>query len=52
MNYKRLLTIGDIHGNFTEFMSLFNKIEFSNDDLLILLGDLVSGGDENLEMLN
>ena len=52
MDYERLLTIGDIHGHFTKFMTLFNKLDFTDKDLLILLGDLVSGDDENIEMLN
>lgn len=49
--YKRILAIGDIHGHFTEFMTLFNKLDVSDDDLVILLGDLMQGGNENLKMI-
>lgn len=49
--YKRVLAVGDIHGHFTEFMSLYNKLNMSDDDLLILLGDLIQGGNENLPMI-
>ncbi len=49
--YKRVLAVGDIHGHFTEFMNLFNKLDVSDDDLVILLGDLIKGGNENLQMI-
>lgn len=49
--YKRVLAVGDIHGHFTEFMTLYDKLNVSNDDLLILLGDLIKGGEENLAMI-
>lgn len=49
--YKRILAVGDIHGHFTEFMTLFNKLDVSNDDLVLLLGDLIQGGNENLKMI-
>ncbi len=49
--YKRVLAVGDVHGHFTEFISLYNKLDFSDDDLLILLGDLITGGNENLSMI-
>ena len=49
--YKRVLVVGDIHGHFTEFMSLYGKLNVSSDDLLILLGDLIKGGNENLSMI-
>ena len=50
-NYKRVLAVGDVHGHFTEFISLYEKLNFSADDLLIMLGDIISGGKENLKML-
>lgn len=49
--YKRILAVGDIHGHFTEFMTLFNKLDVSDDDLVLLLGDLIQGGNENLKMI-
>ena len=49
--YKRVLAIGDIHGHYSEFISLYNKLEVTDNDLVILLGDLIQGGDENLKML-
>jgi len=37
---KRLICISDIHGDLTLFKTLLDKINYSQDDILILLGDL------------
>ena len=49
--YKRVLAVGDIHGHFSKFMTLYKKLNVSDEDLLILLGDLIKGGEENLAMI-
>ena len=52
MNYQRILAIGDIHGRFDRLSSLFNKINFDSEkDFLILLGDYIDRGNENLHCL-
>ena len=52
MQYKRILAIGDIHGRFDRLSSVFNKINFDPaQDFLILLGDYVDRGTENLHCL-
>ncbi len=52
MEYRRVLAIGDIHGHFNRLLSLFRKIEFdSSKDFLILLGDYIDRGDENMRCL-
>ena len=52
MEYRRILAIGDIHGKFKKLSSVFNKINFDSEkDFLILLGDYVDRGDENLHCL-
>ena len=52
MQYKRILALGDIHGKFTKLSSVFNKINFNPDqDFLILLGDYIDRGEENLHCL-
>jgi len=49
MKYERILAIGDMHGHFTRLLSVFHKINFNPDkDLLILLGDYIDRGDENM----
>ncbi len=42
-NYSRVLAIGDIHGNYTRFMSMYNKVEVTENDLVIFLGDYIQG---------
>ncbi|MBR1728149.1 MAG: metallophosphoesterase [Selenomonadaceae bacterium] len=49
MKYRRILAIGDMHGHFTRLLSLFHKINFDPEqDFLILLGDYIDRGDENM----
>ena len=44
--------IADIHGCYTEFMSLLDKIAFNPDkDELIIAGDIIDRGPESFEML-
>lgn len=50
--YKRILTIGDIHGNFSRLMSLWEKIKVTDDDFVIFLGDYIDRGDEVDKVLN
>ena len=51
MEYQRILAIGDIHGRFDRLSRVFNKINFGSKDLLILLGDYIDRGNENLHCL-
>ena len=52
MEYRRILAIGDIHGNFTRLLSLIHKVNFDPEqDLLILLGDYIDRGNENMRCL-
>ena len=52
MEYNRIFAIGDIHGRFDRLSSVFNKIHFDAEkDFLILLGDYIDRGNENLHCL-
>ena len=52
MNYRRVLVIGDMHGKFSKLLSVFHKIDFDFEkDYLILLGDYIDRGEENLRCL-
>ena len=52
MDYRRILAMGDLHGHFSRALSAFRKANFNEEkDLLILLGDYVDRGDENLRCL-
>lgn len=44
--------ISDIHGCFTEFEEMLNKIKFNNTDVLYILGDLCDRGKENAKVLD
>jgi bis(5'-nucleosyl)-tetraphosphatase (symmetrical) len=45
--------IGDVHGCFDQFISLLDKIDYdSQEDKIILTGDLVNRGTESLAVLN
>ena len=51
--YKRILAIGDIHGEYDKLLDLYGKIEFNPpDDLLVFLGDYVDRGPEPLAVLD
>ena len=46
------MAIGDMHGHFSRLLSVFHKINFDPEqDLLILLGDYIDRGDENMRCL-
>lgn len=51
-HYQRILCIGDTHAAFDKLMSLWKKLNVTEDDLVIFLGDYLYGmGDKNIEML-
>ena len=41
--YSRVLAIGDIHGQFSRFVSMYEKVGVKDDDLVIFLGDYIEG---------
>lgn len=41
---RRVVAISDIHGNLPFFQGLLNKIGFSRDDILVLVGDMIEKG--------
>jgi serine/threonine protein phosphatase 1 len=44
--------MSDIHGCFDEMQQMFKKIGFSDEDKLIIAGDIVDRGSKNREMLD
>ena len=48
---RRILAISDIHGNDFYLRELLEKVDFSEEDILFLLGDIVDKGPNNLETL-
>lgn len=50
--FRRILTIGDIHGKLDKFLSLYEQLDFdSEQDLLIFLGDYIDRGEKSFETL-
>lgn len=49
--FKRTIVIGDIHGCFDELMKLLEIIEYSSDDLIISVGDMVDRGPQSWEVV-
>ena len=48
---KRVLVVSDIHGNLPFLKGLLDKVGFSQEDILILLGDLVERNEGSLDTL-
>ena len=50
--YKRILAIGDIHGEYDKLLDLLAKIDFNPpDDLLVFLGDYLDRGEQPLHVM-
>lgn len=47
----RTLVIGDIHGCINTFNNLLDRVNYSNDDRLILLGDYIDRGKHSFEVI-
>ena len=43
--------IADIHGCYNEYINLLKKINFSDNDILYILGDVVDRGPEPIKIL-
>src|SRR4026209_1580500 len=48
----RTIVVGDIHGCYDELMALLKKARFGKDDKVICVGDLVTKGPKNREVLD
>jgi len=47
----RTIVVGDIHGCYDELMALLEKANFDQDDRVVAVGDLVTKGPKNREVL-
>ncbi|WP_185753624.1 metallophosphoesterase [Selenomonas sp. AB3002] len=53
MEYRRILAVGDVHGQYDKLVSLYSQLYFNpEEDLLIFLGDYIQGGDKPCEVLD
>jgi diadenosine tetraphosphatase ApaH/serine/threonine PP2A family protein phosphatase len=47
----RTIVVGDIHGCYDELMALVEKVELGENDRLVSVGDLITKGPKNREVL-
>lgn len=48
----RMIVISDIHGHLDRFKSLLQKVKYTPEDYLIILGDFVEKGDQVIETIH
>jgi serine/threonine protein phosphatase 1 len=48
---SRTIVVGDIHGCYDELMALLEKAEFGENDKVVSVGDLITKGPKNREVL-
>lgn len=48
---RRILAVSDIHGHRNHLKNLLEKVGFTNEDILFIVGDIIEKGPESLETL-
>ncbi len=48
---SRTIVVGDIHGCYDELMDLLDKLDFGESDRIVSVGDLITKGPKNREVL-
>lgn len=43
--------MSDLHGEFEKFLNMLDEIEFSSNDKLVILGDVIDRGLESVPLL-
>jgi predicted phosphodiesterase len=49
---SRTIVVGDIHGCYDELVDLLDEVKFADNDRLISVGDLITKGPKNREVLD
>jgi serine/threonine protein phosphatase 1 len=49
---SRTIVVGDIHGCYDELLDLLEAVDFSSNDRLVSVGDLITKGPKSREVLN
>ena len=44
----RTIVVGDIHGCYEELLQLLNKVQLTDEDCLVSLGDIVDRGADSV----
>jgi len=48
---RRMIVVSDIHGHYNHLQKLLNKVNFSKDDILFIVGDIIDKGPMSLKTL-
>lgn len=48
----RLIVVSDVHGHLDRFRRLLQKVKYTSDDYLVILGDFVEKGDQVIETIH
>lgn len=48
----RMIVVSDIHGHLDRFQSLLEKVHYTSDDYLVILGDFVEKGDQVIDTIH
>ena len=48
----RCIVISDIHGHLDRFKQLLNKVNYTSNDYLVILGDFVEKGDQVIDTIH
>jgi serine/threonine protein phosphatase 1 len=49
---SRTIVVGDLHGCYDELLDLLDKVSFGSEDRLVCVGDLITKGPKNREVLD
>lgn len=48
---RRIIVTSDVHGHYKHLKSLLEKVNFSEEDILFIIGDIIEKGPESLKTL-
>lgn len=49
--YRRVIAVSDLHGDYDGFCELLDKVKFTENDALIIVGDILEKGQQSLQLL-
>ena len=49
---QRLLVVSDIHGSLDRLIQLLRKVKHTENDILVIVGDLIDKGPESLRVVS
>lgn len=49
--YKRVIAVSDLHGDYAGFCELLDNVKFTEEDALVIVGDILEKGHQSLKLL-